>query len=172
MGKHNKKPLETPNPGCGLGKRSGGLSLDLTLAGKKTRTNAQSLQPKQLVDQKGTPTIEGIRTQTEGWFQDLLNKIEKNTAALANSMASAEASIHKQAKADHAMTCQMLQDSQAAIDLAGQQHEQALKQIAAVSKVTLAALEATGKTASNLIKDVQGQYESQIKSLRSRAGIN
>jgi hypothetical protein len=107
MGKHNKKMPEAPSSG-NLGKRSGGLSLELNLVSKKTRPNAQPLQPKQLIDQRGMTTIESIRIQAEGWFQDLLDRIDKNTAALGNNMASAEASIHKQAKADHAKTCQVL----------------------------------------------------------------
>jgi glycosyltransferase A (GT-A) superfamily protein (DUF2064 family) len=66
----------------------------------------------------------------------------------------------------------MLQDSQAAIDLAGQQHEQALKQVAAITKATQASLEATSKTASSSIKEVRDRFEGQITALHSRAAGN
>jgi hypothetical protein len=45
--------------------------------------------------------------QIEGALQELAAKIERSAAAVASKVAEGEAAVHKQAKADHAKTCQV-----------------------------------------------------------------
>jgi hypothetical protein len=45
--------------------------------------------------------------QIESALQELSAKIERSAAAVAAKVGEGEASVHKQAKADHAKTCQV-----------------------------------------------------------------
>lgn len=103
MGKPQKK-----TPAADTSKQATGLTLDLGLSiNKKPRGATAQLQPKKLVDSKGNTTIEGLKQHLESMVSDLLSKIDKNTAAVISKVAEAEAVVHKQAKADHAKTCQV-----------------------------------------------------------------
>lgn len=103
MGKPPKK-----TPAADNSKQATGLSLDLGLGvNKKPRGGTAALQPKKLVDSKGNTTIEGLKQNLEFMVTDLLSKIDKNTASIVGKVAEAEAVVHKQAKADHAKTCQV-----------------------------------------------------------------
>jgi hypothetical protein len=49
-----------------------------------------------------------LRTaQIESALQELSSKIERSAAAVAAKVGEGEASVHRQAKADHAKTCQV-----------------------------------------------------------------
>lgn len=117
MGKPQKKA-----PATDTSKHATGLSLDLGLnIGKKPRGATAQLQPKKLVDSKGNTTIEGLKQNLESMVSDLLSKIDKNAATAVSKVAEAEAVVHKQAKADHARTCQVNNWPNKAMQIAGNQ---------------------------------------------------
>lgn len=49
--------------------------------------------------------------QIEGALQELSAKIERSAGAVAGKVSEGEAAVHRQAKADHAKTCQVRAES-------------------------------------------------------------
>lgn len=66
---------------------------------------------------------------------------------------------------------QVLQDSQAAMDLASQQHQAALKQVQQVGRATAAAIDGVGKSVKEQLQDAKGKFERDVAALRSKAGL-
>uniref|UniRef100_A0A383VG96 Uncharacterized protein n=1 Tax=Tetradesmus obliquus TaxID=3088 RepID=A0A383VG96_TETOB len=172
------KPQKKAPAAAAEGKKGTGLSLYLgPLVGvskkphAKQQGGAQQLQAKKLVDNSGAPTIEGLKMQIEGALQELSAKIERSAGAVAGKVSEGEAAVHRQAKADHAKTCQVLQDSQAAMDLAAQQHAAASKQVSQAGRSAAAAVQGVAAAAAEGLKATAAKFEKDLAALRAKAGI-
>jgi hypothetical protein len=66
---------------------------------------------------------------------------------------------------------QVLQDSQAAMDLAAQQHAAATKQVSQVGRTAAAAVQGVAATAAEGLKATAAKFEKDLAALRAKAGI-
>jgi hypothetical protein len=66
---------------------------------------------------------------------------------------------------------QVLQDSQAAMDLAAQQHAAATKQVSQVGRQAAAAVQGVAASAAEGLKATAAKFEKDLAALRAKAGI-
>jgi hypothetical protein len=77
--------------------------------------------------------------------------------------------VHKRAKADHAHTCQLLEDSQAAVDDARRLHREALDK--AKSMEARLAAELQGKAQRAAVAEFAKQRGAEVEALRKQHGL-
>jgi hypothetical protein len=78
--------------------------------------------------------------------------------------------VHKRAKADHAQTCQLLEDSEAAILDARAQHHKALEKVRSVA-VKLMGEGQQGKAQRAAIAEFARQRDQVVDALKKKHGL-
>ena len=156
------------------GKRpSSVLSLELPLGNSKRQKSPNcslpalgDVVPRRLVDSSGKLTIEGLKASFEESCKQLMQQVDQNHKDLQKAAAEGESKVHSRAKQDHLTTCQVLDDAQAAMEMALSQHNQALKQVKQVGAQTASSLEAGMKSYMDAIKKINQNAADQVKRLQ------
>eukprot|EP00877_Chromochloris_zofingiensis_P004196 jgi/Chrzof1/13778/Cz08g12040.t1 len=150
-------------PAFGLDALNTGASLQ--------NAHLSKLQPQQLIGSDGAPTLEGLSLKFAGMFQKLLETVDNHAAEIMNCVESSERAVHKRAKGDHAQTCQVLQDSQAAIDMAQQQHKKAIKEVTTTAKITHVDIATGFEASAACLKEAISKIEHGMQGLRQKYAI-
>jgi hypothetical protein len=159
---------------AGAKRPSSVLSLELPLGNSKRQKSPNcslpalgDVVPRRLVDSTGKLTIEGLKASFEEGCKQLMQQCDLNHQELMKGTAEDESKVHNRAKQDHLTICQVLDDAQGAMEMALNQHQQALKQVKQVGAQTASSIEAGMKTYMDAIKKINQNAADQLKRLQA-----
>jgi hypothetical protein len=172
VAKLSSKPAATPSATKAAGQKRK-LALPLALNSAERSRSDQPLkrvQAKKLIDKDGAPTLEGLQVQFNNLCEALLAQVDNSAADLNSSISSSEAQVNKRAKADHAQTCQLLEDSEEAIKDARAQHNKAMEKAKAMCAKIVADIQ-QGKAQKAALNEFAKQRTQEIEALRKKFGV-